>query len=137
MGAVSVGYKCHGSRHLASGGQWLGIGWAPWRGGGDTFPTSNAFVPPPRLWDADGERFVAALRRRAVGGSRGAQPCDVCSKFLGATVLDDTIFWMKIEDFAREYDAILTTKDFVGAPFVYFDSLEAVEPGDVVCCSSL
>ena len=21
-------------KHLASGGQWLGVGWAPWRGGG-------------------------------------------------------------------------------------------------------
>ena len=42
MGVVTVGYKCRWSRHLASGGQWLGIGWAPWRGrGGGT--------PPPRL----------------------------------------------------------------------------------------
>ena len=41
MGAVTVGYKCHGRRHLASGGQWLGIGWALWRGGGGGTP------PPP------------------------------------------------------------------------------------------
>ena len=34
MGAVTVGYKCHSSWHLVSGRQWLGIGWAPWRGGG-------------------------------------------------------------------------------------------------------
>ena len=33
MGAVTVGYKCHGSWHLASGVHQLGIGWAPWRGG--------------------------------------------------------------------------------------------------------
>ena len=31
MGVVTVGYKCHRSWHLASGGQWLGMGWAPWR----------------------------------------------------------------------------------------------------------
>ena len=31
--AVTVGYKCHRGRHLASGTQWLGEGWAPWRGG--------------------------------------------------------------------------------------------------------
>ena len=31
-----------GGAHLASGGQWLGIGWAPWSGGGgDTSPHSN------------------------------------------------------------------------------------------------
>ena len=33
LGAVTVGYKCRGSWRLPSGGQWLGIGWAPWRGG--------------------------------------------------------------------------------------------------------
>ena len=36
---------------MASGGQWLGIGWAPWRGGGrgGTSPSSNAplFRPGP------------------------------------------------------------------------------------------
>ena len=32
FGAVTVSYKCHRSRHLASGGQWLGIGWVPWTG---------------------------------------------------------------------------------------------------------
>ena len=31
LGAVTVGCKCHGSRHLALVGQWLGVGWAPWR----------------------------------------------------------------------------------------------------------
>ena len=30
---------------MASGGQWLGIGWAPWRGG--TSPPSNASLPVP------------------------------------------------------------------------------------------
>ena len=29
-------------RPLASGGQWLGIGWAPWMGGRGTSPPSNA-----------------------------------------------------------------------------------------------
>ena len=45
MRAVTVGYKCHSSWHLESGGQWLAIGWAPWRGlggGGATSPPSNA-----------------------------------------------------------------------------------------------
>ena len=32
--AVGGGYcRLHWSWHLASGGQWLGIGWAPWNGG--------------------------------------------------------------------------------------------------------
>ena len=48
LGAVTVGYGCDWGqllsvttaveallKRLASGGQWLGIGWAPWRGGGD------------------------------------------------------------------------------------------------------
>ena len=35
---------------MASGGQWLGIGWAPWRTGeGGTSPPSNASLPPPLL----------------------------------------------------------------------------------------
>ena len=33
-GAVTVGYKCCRGRQLASGGQWLGMGWAPWKGRG-------------------------------------------------------------------------------------------------------
>ena len=44
MGAVTVGYNCHWGRHLASGGQWLGVGWAPWEGGGGTCPPSDAFL---------------------------------------------------------------------------------------------
>ena len=36
LGAVTVGFKCHCSWHLPPGKQWLGIGWAPWRGGGGT-----------------------------------------------------------------------------------------------------
>ena len=32
LGAVTVGYKCHRRWHFASGRQWLGVGWAPWRG---------------------------------------------------------------------------------------------------------
>ena len=48
MGAVTVGYKCHCSWHLASGGQWLGIGWPPCRGGGvGTWPWRGGGVPPP------------------------------------------------------------------------------------------
>ena len=46
--AVTVGYKCHGSWHLASGRQWLGIGWAPCRGWGTPPPPpSNASLPTP------------------------------------------------------------------------------------------
>ena len=44
--AVTVGYKCHLGWHSASGGQWLGIGWAPWRGGGGTSPPSPLPVRP-------------------------------------------------------------------------------------------
>ena len=40
LGAVTVGYCCHSAWHLPSGGQWLGIGWAPWRGA--TSPPSNS-----------------------------------------------------------------------------------------------
>ena len=53
LGAVTVGYKCHWCRHLASGRQWLGIGWAAWRvGWGTPPPPSNASLgrrpsPPP------------------------------------------------------------------------------------------
>ena len=42
MGAVTVGYKCHRAWYLPSGGQWLGIGWTPRRGGS---PPSNASLP--------------------------------------------------------------------------------------------
>ena len=42
-GAVTVGYKCHFAWHSPSGGQWWGIGRAPWTGA--TPPRSNASLP--------------------------------------------------------------------------------------------
>ena len=39
-GGVLEPIKRHGGWHLPSGGQWLGIGWAPWRGGG------GGYFPP-------------------------------------------------------------------------------------------
>ena len=45
FGAVPVGYKRHRGWLLASGGQWLGIAWAPWRGvGGVTSPPSTTLL---------------------------------------------------------------------------------------------
>ena len=55
LGAVTVGDKCHWSWDVASGRQWLGIGWAPfWGGGGDTSPPFQC-IPgvqgrTPKLW---------------------------------------------------------------------------------------
>ena len=47
--AVTVGYKCHSSRHLPSGGQSLGISWAPWKPPPPSpFPCIPARPPPPR-----------------------------------------------------------------------------------------
>ena len=43
--AVTVSYGYHSSRHLASAGQWLGVGRAPWKGGGVPPPPSNASLP--------------------------------------------------------------------------------------------
>ena len=47
MDAVTVGYECRWRWPLPSGGQWLGIGWAPGGGGGGvgTSPPSNASLP--------------------------------------------------------------------------------------------
>ena len=47
--AVTVGYKCHRGWHLTAGGQWLGIGWAPWRGarGAPPLPMHPRPSPPP------------------------------------------------------------------------------------------
>ena len=56
MGAVAVGYKCHCSWHLPSGRQWLGAGWAPWRGCG---------VPPLLLMH--GHRAFASVAVYGVG----------------------------------------------------------------------
>ena len=52
LGAVTVGYKCHGAWYLPPGRQWLGTGWAPWRGG-DPFPPFQCIprVPPTPLYD--------------------------------------------------------------------------------------
>ena len=55
--AVAEGYRrlqMPLKSHLASGGgQWLGVGWAPWRGGGGGgSPASDAslVLPRPRIW---------------------------------------------------------------------------------------
>ena len=52
--AVGGGYKCHFSWPLLPGRQWLGIGWAPWMGGGVPSPLSMHPCPPPmpsgELW---------------------------------------------------------------------------------------
>ena len=59
-GAVTVGYKCHRSRHLASGGRWLGIGWAPWGAGG------GGYLPPFQCTPLPQRR-----RTSPSGGGRG------------------------------------------------------------------
>ena len=46
---VTVGSKCHRAWQLPSGRQWLGIGWAPWRGRGVPPPPFQCIPPPPPL----------------------------------------------------------------------------------------
>ena len=75
LGAVTVGYKCHLGWCLASGGQWLGIGWAPWGGGGS--PPSNAslslpLIPPPTGARATATGSTPSPRR----GPNGTRPTD-------------------------------------------------------------
>ena len=68
LGAVTVGYKCHRGRNLASGGQWLGIGWALWRGG----VPMHRCPPSPRpqdLRDCAGGPQPPPPRERKLGGS--------------------------------------------------------------------
>lgn len=52
-------------------------------------------------------------------------------KALGATQLDNTVTWMNITDFDNQFDTLITTQNFPGAPAVFYDSLEAVEEGKV------
>ena len=57
LGAVTVGYNNHGRLHVPSGGQRLGIGWAPWGGGGRG-------LPPPVPMDPSGSVPRAVPCRR-------------------------------------------------------------------------
>ena len=54
---VTVGYKAHWSWRLAPERQWLGIGWAPWRGGGIPPPPSNASLE----WGLQGSIVVVVV----------------------------------------------------------------------------
>ena len=82
LGAVTVGCKRRCSWHLASGGQWLGIGWAPWRGGGGAppLPTHPCLprlqAPPPPLLHTTRECLVhrVCVSRRPLAGGVG-DPC--------------------------------------------------------------
>ena len=90
MGAVTVGYKHHWSRQ--SGRQWLGVGWAPWRGGGEypppfqCIPGGGIRAPGVHLVAAVGPRecsccFQVRVTRPSLGGSQlvpvsSARPVD-------------------------------------------------------------
>ena len=53
LGAVPVGYKCHCGWHLASGRQWLGMGWALWKWGGlplPRYPWPRGLTMTPKKW---------------------------------------------------------------------------------------
>ena len=102
-GAVTVGYKCHWSRHLASGRQWLGRGWAPWRGGGASLPfqsiparTPWPCVMPPTLDVVGTTRQTSRrlgktshqeCRRPAVGSGGDATGAEAALVTRGTTVL--------------------------------------------------
>ena len=99
LGAVTVGDKCHERWHLASGGQWLGIDWAPWRrgggggnlppfqcipgrggGGGQTWATNSKARPHAQPRRARTQRARGGLRTNqptgaAERGPSGAQAC--------------------------------------------------------------
>ena len=73
LGAVTVGYKRHCNRHLPSGRQWLGTGWAPGRGegaGGGTHPPLPMHFCPPLPSPAS--HIFLLLPTSSANGARGS-----------------------------------------------------------------